>query len=159
MIVTPPTTGKRSKETGMPRHNPYLRLLTALLPAGAFGLSIALASTAAKATPTEGDKPRADDGTNRFSIADELKAIRDGVDEARAEMQGGESGRIDHPDIRLAWWLNNNGLGWGNGGARWGNGGYPAWGNVRPWGNGGWRNAAPWHNGWHNWHNGGWRNF
>jgi hypothetical protein len=147
----------------MPRHNPYLRLLTALLPAGAFGLSIALASTAAKATPTEGDKPRADDGTNRFSIADELKAIRDGVDEARAEMQGGESGRIDHPDIRLAWWLNNNGLGWGNGGARWGNGGYPAWGNVRPWGNGwgngGWRNAAPWHNGWHNWHNGGWRNF
>ena len=152
----------------MRRHNRYLQLLTALLPAGAFGLSIALASTTAKATATEGDKPRADDGSNRFSVADELQAIRDGVDDASTEFQGGQSGRTDHPDIRLAWWLNNNGLGWGNGAARWGNGGYPGWANARPWGNGwgngGWRNAGPWGNGgwhnggWHNWRNGGWRN-
>jgi hypothetical protein len=72
-------------------------------------------------------------------------------------MLGGHVGEIPDRDVRLAWWLNGNGLGWGNGGRVWGNGGYPAWGNARPWGNGwgGWVNAAPWNN----WRNGGWRNY
>jgi hypothetical protein len=146
----------------MSRHNRYLQFLTALLPTGVFGLSMALAPNAAKATPIEGGKGRTDADLNRFSVSEELQAIRDAVDEASTEMKGGQTGEINHPDIRLAWWLNENGRGWGNGGLRWGNGGYPAWGNARPWGNGwgngGWRNAGPWGNGWHNWHNGGWRN-
>ncbi len=78
-------------------------------------------------------------------------------------MGGGQVGGVNGPDVRLAYWLNGNGLGWGNGGRVWGNGGWPGWGNVRPWGNGwgngGWGNGG-WGNGggWHNWHNGGWRN-
>jgi hypothetical protein len=156
----------------MSRHNRYLQFLTALLPAGVFGLSMALAPSAAKATPTEGDKGRSDAEANRFSVSEELQAIRDAVDEASSEIQGGQTGAINHGDVRLAWWLNNNGLGWGNGGLAWGNGGYPAWANARPWGNGwgnggwrnagpwgnGWHNGGPWGNGWHNWRNGGWRN-
>ena len=149
----------------MSRHNRYLQFITALLPAGAFGLSVALASNAAKATPTtDADQLRRPDaGTNAGSVSAELQAIRDAVDEARTEMGGGQVGGISDPDIRLAYWLNGNGLGWGNGGRSWGNGGWPGWGNARPWGNGwgngGWGNGG-WGNGggWHNWHNGGWRN-
>lgn len=161
----------------MAAYNRYLRFLTTLLPSGAFGISVALASGAAKATPAQGDQARTEPEPSTFSVAAELQAIRDAVDEASADMAGGVSGRIADPDINLAWWLNTNGLGWGNGGRVWGNGGYPAWGNVRPWGNGwgngGWFNAGPWRNGgwgngawrngpwgngWHNWRNGGWRN-
>ena len=147
----------------MSRHNRYLQLLAALLPTGAFGLSVALASNAAKATPTDEPKPRANGTLDSFSVAAELQSIRDAVDESTAEFTGGQRGQTTDGDIRLAWWLNGNGLGWGNGGRVWGNGGYPAWGNARPWangwGNGGWLNHAPWGNGgWHNWHNGGWRN-
>ena len=62
--------------------------------------------------------------------------------------QGGQVGDVSEPDVRLACWLNGNGLGWGNGGRVWGNGGWPGWGNARPgamagatadWGNGHWR--------------------
>jgi hypothetical protein len=142
----------------MSHHNRYVSFLTALLPAGAFGLSLALASNAAKATATEGEAPRLDNGTNTRSVANELQAIRDAVDEASTEIADGRIAHTGNPDVRLAWWLNGNGLGWGNGGAVWGNGGYPPWGNVRPWGNG-WGNGG-WGNGggWHNWRNGGWRN-
>lgn len=166
----------------MSRHDRYLRFLTALLPAGVFGLSVALASSATKANPIEPRQPKTEPDLDTFSVANELQAIRDAVDEASEGILGGPVGQIADPDIRLAWWMNGNGLGWGNGGAVWGNGGYPAWGNARPWGNGwgGWVNAAPWANGWrngggwgngggwrnggwgnggwHNWHNGGWRN-
>ena len=150
----------------MTKHNRYLQLLAALLPAGAFGLSVALASNAAEATPTTDEKSRADNNLDTFSVAAELQTIRDAVDETAMELGGGQHGQASDGNIRLAWWLNGNGLGWGNGGRVWGNGGYPAWGNVRPWGNGwgngGWINAAPWRNwhngGWHNWRNGGWRN-
>jgi rSAM-associated Gly-rich repeat protein len=159
----------------MSLRNRYLQLLTSLLPSGAFGLSVALASSAAKATPVEPEPQRAAPPST-FSVAEELQAIRDGVDQARVEMLGGLKGQSTDPDVRLAFWLNGNGLGWGNGGSVWGNGGYPAWTNVRPWGNGwgngGWFNAGPWRNGggwhngggwgngggWHNWRNGGWRN-
>ena len=142
----------------MSQHNRYVPFLTALLPAGVFGLSLALASNAAKATPTEPESPRLDPEANTVSVASELQAIRDAVDEASTEIDGGRLAHVDNPDVRLAFWLNGNGLGWGNGGAIWGNGGYPPWGNARPWGNG-WGNGG-WHNGggWHNWRNGGWRN-
>jgi rSAM-associated Gly-rich repeat protein len=165
----------------MSRHDRYLRFLTALLPAGVFGLSVALASSAAKATPVEPRQPKTEPDVDTFSVANELQAIRDAVDEASEGTFNGHVGQMLDPDIRLAWWMNGNGLGWGNGGHSWGNGGYPAWGNARPWGNGwgGWVNSVPWANGWrnggwgngggwrnggwgnggwHNWHNGGWRN-
>ena len=166
----------------MSRHDRYLRFLTALLPAGVFGLSVALASSAAKATPVEPRQPKTEPDVDTFSVANELQAIRDAVDEASEGTFNGHVGQMLDPDIRLAWWMNGNGLGWGNGGHSWGNGGYPAWGNARPWGNGwgrlGQRGAmgewlgqrrsgamaaagatAVWGNGgWHNWHNGGWRN-
>jgi hypothetical protein len=160
--------------------NRYVKLLTSLLPGGAFGLSVALASGAAKAAPTQPEPQRTEPETSSFSVASELQTIRDAVDEVSADMRGGLHGQVNDPDIQLAWWLNTNGLGWGNGGLAWGNGGYPSWSNVRPWnngwGNGGWFNAGPWRNGgwgnggawrngggpwgngWHNWHNGGWRN-
>src|SRR5690348_17186384 len=106
----------------MPRHNRYLQFLTGLLPAGVFGLSMALAPSPAKATPADGDRQRADDGSKVFSVSEELQSIRDAVDQASTDMQGGQTGQINDRDIRLAWWLNHNGLGWGNGGLRWGNG-------------------------------------
>ncbi len=142
----------------MSQHNRYVPFLTALLPAGAFGLSLALASNAANATATEGDSPPLEPtGANTLSVANELQAIRDAVDEAKTEIDGAVS-HVDNPDVRLAFWLNGNGLGWGNGGQVWGNGGYAPWANARPWGNG-WGNGG-WGNGggWHNWRNGGWRN-
>ncbi len=112
----------------MSLRNRYLQLLTSLLPTGAFGLSVALAPGAAKATPTEGEPQRADSPVSTFSVAEELQAIRDGVDAAQAEIFGGQSGQTsDDAGVRLAWWLNGNGRGWGNGGRVWGNGGYPSW--------------------------------
>jgi len=118
----------------------YLKLVSALLPAGVLGMSAALASAPAKAStfPTEPAPETARDGT-----AQRLQAIRDAVTAVGAEE--GLIGKSSHPDIRLAWWLNSNGRGWGNGGRGWGNGGGPVWGNG----------------GWHNWGNGGrfWRNF
>jgi len=142
----------------MALHKRYLQILTALLPTGVLGLSAALAPKAANATPLEGKTAGTGAVSDEASVAAELQAIRDAVDEARNEMQGGQSGQIIDDNIRLAWWANGNGLGWGNGGRVWGNGGHPAWANARPWGNGwgngGWLNGRPWHN----WHNGFWRN-
>ena len=142
----------------MSQHNRYVPYLTALLPAGVFGLSLALASNAAKATTTEPQSPRLDPEGNTISVGAELQAIRDAVDAARTELDGGQVSQVADPNVHLAYWLNGNGRGWGNGGVVWGNGGYPPWGNARPWangwGNGGWLNGG----GWHNWRNGGWRN-
>lgn len=93
----------------MSRHDRDLRFLTAVLPAGAFGLSVALASSAAEAAPAEPRQPRAEPDIDNFSVADELQAIRDAVDEAAVEIQGSHTGQIPDPDIRPAWWLNGNG--------------------------------------------------
>ena len=61
----------------MSLRNRYLQLLTSLLPSGAFGLSVALASGAAKATPVEPEPQRAAPPST-FSVAEELQAIRMG---------------------------------------------------------------------------------
>ena len=125
-----------------------LRALAALLPAGALGLSISLASAGAQAKATP-DSDRADVGKSEL-VALRLQAIRLSVSEALS--QTAEDGRnlsVD-PETQLAWWGNG---GWRNGGWRnggWGNGWHNGWGNggllnlFNPWGNG-------WHNGWHNW--------
>ena len=115
-----------------------VKLLAALLPAGVFAMSTALAST----SPTKEPDPTARDK----DVASRLAAIRDAVsnvtDEGYAEDPTAKDKNKD--GMRTAWWGNR----WGNGWRR-GWGWRPGWHNGG-WGNGGWRN---WHNGWHNWGN------
>ena len=80
----------------MSLRNRYLQLLTSLLPSGAFGLSVALASGAAKATPVEPEPQRAAPPST-FSVAEELQAIRDGVDEVRGPRDGRAGGWLSAP--------------------------------------------------------------
>jgi rSAM-associated Gly-rich repeat protein len=129
------------------------RALATLLPAGAFGLSVSLASADASATATA-------DGANKpkkpGEIAERLQSIRLSVSEALQEYaKDGEPFVAVDPEQQLAWWGNgwrgwhNGGWGWHNGGWGWHNGG---WGNG--WHNGGWGNGwhnGGWGNGWHNW--------
>jgi rSAM-associated Gly-rich repeat protein len=123
------------------------RALAALLPAGAFGLSVSLASADASATVSS------DAGTKSKKpgeVAERLQSIRLSVTDALQQYaKDGEPFVAVDPEQQLAWWGN----GWRNGGWGWHNGG---WGNG--WHNGGWGNG--WHNGgWGNgWHNGGWGN-
>jgi len=112
-----------------------LKALSGLLPLGAIGVSVALASTPAKPAGA---------AVAQQDTADRLRAIRSAVTQVAAEQTGLQPG---DPNIRQAWWSNWWGPGWRNGG--WRNGG---------WHNGGWRNG-PWNN-WHNgWGNGPWNNF
>lgn len=124
------------------------RALAALLPAGALGLSVSLASADASAALSSESGPQAKSPGN---VAERLQAIRTSVSDAVEQYaRDGKPFVAIDPETQLAWWGNG---GWRNGGWRnggWGNGG---WHN---WGNGGWHN---WGNGWHNgWHN-GWLNW
>lgn len=118
------------------------KALAALLPLGAFGVSVVLAATPAKAAAAPLDVSQRD-------VARRLQAIRGAVSELAAS-QADEDAAAD-PNVQKAQWLN-----WGI--PSWRNGGWNNWRNG--WGNGGWNN---WHNGWrnggwNNWHN-GWRNW
>ena len=110
----------------------YLKILSAMLPAGAVGVSLMLgaAPAAADRSPSSVQSQAA----GRTRVSERLAAIRDAVSDVAAPgaLKTGE---------RLAWWAwrNGGGGGWRNGGGGWRNGG------------GGWRNGG--------WHNGGWRNF
>jgi len=122
-----------------------LRALTQLLPSGAFGLSVSLASADAAAIAAAHPEE-----SKSGSVAERLRSIRNDVSSAIEQYRkdGAPFVAVD-PEQRLAWW--------GNGG--WRNGGWHNWGNG--WHNGGWGN---WHNGWgnggwHNWGNGGWHNW
>jgi rSAM-associated Gly-rich repeat protein len=110
-----------------------IKALSTLLPAGLFGMSVALAAAppaAKSAGPSE-------------SVDARLQAIRSGVSALTQEPSA--EPRTD-PNIIKVWWGNG---GWGRPG--WGNGGWrPGWRNGG-WGNGGWRNGG--------WRNGGWPNF
>jgi rSAM-associated Gly-rich repeat protein len=113
--------------------------LAALLPAGALGLSVSLASADAEAAISS----KVDTGK---SVAERLQSIRDSVSGALSEIpKDGEPFLKVDPEKRLAWW---------------GNGGWNNWGNapvipfITPWNNwgNGWHNwGNGWHNGWHNW--------
>jgi rSAM-associated Gly-rich repeat protein len=121
-----------------------LKILAALLPLGALGISVALA-----AVP---EKPNQRSGTGddpALNIADRLQAIRSAVSKVTAEQAGLAPG---DPNIEKVWWANwhpgwggwrNGGWGWHNGGGGWLNGGWHNWRNG--WGNGGWPNF------WRNW--------
>jgi rSAM-associated Gly-rich repeat protein len=120
------------------------RALAALLPAGALGLSVSLASADAAATLSSDSSPKAKRPGN---VAERLQSIRASVSEAVEQYaKDGKPFVAVDPETQLAWWGNG---GWRNGGWRnggWGNGG---WHN---WGNGGWHNwGNGWHNGWLNW--------
>jgi rSAM-associated Gly-rich repeat protein len=132
-----------------------LRVLSLLLPAGALGISVALASAPAKAmvVPDPSSQVKPESG-----VAARLQAIRAGVSMLDSET----APPAGDPNITKAWWANGlpwvNVVPWGNGGFRnggWGNGGFRngGWGNGGfrngGWGNGGWGNG--WHNGWRNW--------
>jgi rSAM-associated Gly-rich repeat protein len=108
-----------------------LKALAALLPLGAFGVSVALAAAPAKPIETAGTSATP-------SVATRLDAIRSAVSQVTAEQSGLPP---SDPNFLKAWWGN-----WRPG---WGNGGWRNWPN-------GWHN---WHNGWFNggWHN--WPNF
>ncbi|MBS0642474.1 MAG: GrrA/OscA1 family cyclophane-containing rSAM-modified RiPP [Acetobacteraceae bacterium] len=116
-----------------------IRVLAALLPLGAAGMSSALAATAKPPLPPGSD--------SESGVAARLQAVRSAVSKLGLEQT--PDLQVD-PNIHKAWWGNWGPRFWGNGG--WRNGG---------WGNGGWRNwRNGWGNGgWNNWHNGGWPNF
>lgn len=117
------------------------RALASLLPAGALGLSVSLASV--DATASRSREGGADAG-KPGDVARRLQSIRLSVSDALEKYsQDGEPFVAVDPETQLAWWGNG---GWRNGG--WHNGGWHNGG----WGNGGWHN---WHNGWHN----GWLNW
>jgi rSAM-associated Gly-rich repeat protein len=135
-----------------------LRALSLLLPTGALGISVALASAPAKAMVVP--DPSSDGASG---VAARLQAIRAGVTmlDSQTPSPGAD------PNVTKAWWANGipwvNVAPWGNGGFRnggWGNGGFGngGWGNGGfrngGWGNGGFANGG-WGNGWHN----GWRNW
>lgn len=127
----------------MPGENRYVRLVYRLLPVGALGMSVALGAPPARAS-AESAGPAPQQGTpDGASVATQLQAIREAV--STVAQEGALANQINDPNIRLAWWANGNGRGWGNGGRAWGNGSGPHWGNG----------------GFHNWHNGGraWVNF
>ena len=113
----------------------YLRIVAGLLPTGAVGLSLLLASTAPSAARPES---AADPAGSSPRVSERLAAIREAVSELGAlQCEGApppkEEGRQ---------------LAWGN------------WGNFPflppPWGN--WNNWNNWHNNWGNWRN-YWRNW
>ena len=108
------------------------RALAALLPAGAFGLSVSLASAdaAATASPDAAAQPK-----KPGEVAERLQSIRLSISDALQQYaQDGEPFVAVDPEKQLAWWGN----GWHNGGWGWHNGGF------------GWHNGG-WGNGWHNW--------
>lgn len=117
-----------------------VKILSAMLPAGALGMSIGLAQAAVPAQPSA---TTIGPGDGQGSVANRLQAIRDDVSAAAEHAAtGGVKVEQQEDGTRLAWWGNG---GWGNG---WHNGGWHNWGN-------GWHN---WGNGWHNWGN-GWHNW
>jgi len=120
----------------------YRGILGIWLALGVAGLSAALARPS-QAKNTDPDIAP----TEPEPVGQRLQEIRDAVSaiDTASLPEDGIHGSVADPDIRLAWWANGNGRGWGNGGRRWGNGPGPRWGNG----------------GWHNWGNGGrrWFNF
>jgi hypothetical protein len=113
----------------------YLKIVTALVPAGAAGISLLLGSTApgaAKVVPAGSEPSNAAEAR----VSERLAAIREAVSVV-GESAAGEAA---HQNRQLAW---GN---WGNGWYRpwrWG------WGNGGPWGN--WHNWPNWRNSWRNW--------
>jgi rSAM-associated Gly-rich repeat protein len=130
----------------MPARRRDMKSLAWLLPTGALGVSVALASAAAQASPADGSRLNDTAKPGKAPVSERLQAIRDAVSTLTAPDSGLTTGEAKDSNIIQAWWGNwhpwgNWGWhpGWGNG---WHNGGWGNWHNA-PWGN--------WHNYWHNW--------
>ena len=114
----------------------YIKVLSQIVPAGAFGVSLLLGAAApgdAAQYPANSQLSAAD----RPPVAERLAAIRQAVSDI-----AGDTVRSRPGEQQLAW-----GNWWRNGG--WRNGGWGNWRNGG-WHNGGWHNGG-WHNWWHNW--------
>jgi rSAM-associated Gly-rich repeat protein len=118
----------------------YRKILSALLPAGALGMSILLGSTGAQAArEIPADPPS---GAAPPRVAERLAAIRDAVSDIT--VLDSKAAPAPEGTERLAW---HN---WANFGV-----GIPFWNDWRN----GWKNwGNNWHNGWNNWGN-GWNNY
>jgi hypothetical protein len=121
----------------MSAHEKYLKILSAIIPAGAFGASLLLGSTAPSAAndPSVGVLPSVSD---QLRVSERLAAIREAVSQVA---QPGIGTRPGEGSFQLAW-----GNRWNNWGRRGGRG----WGWGRPWNN--WRSGpVRWNNWWRNW--------
>ena len=118
----------------------YRKILSALIPVGALGMSILLGSGGAEAARETAVDPQA--GATAPRVAERLAAIRDAV--SAVTMPGSEAAPAAEGRERLAW---HN---WANFGI-----GIPYWNDWRN----GWKNwGNNWNNGWNNWGN-GWNNW
>jgi hypothetical protein len=115
----------------------YRRILSAIVPAGAAGVSLLLGTTvpSAAADHPAGLQPSA---AGHAGISERLAAIREAVSEVAEAVD--EARQPSDRDLHLAWgnWWNN--WGWGR---PWGGWGWPNWNNWRNWNN--------WNNWWRNW--------
>lgn len=127
----------------MSLHDKYLRILSALAPSGAVGVSMLLASTVpgvASTNPTSAEPSAAP----APRVSERLDAVRSAMSEV---MSGpGVEATVNVDGERKLAWFNG---GWGNGGIGIFLG--PPWGNWHDWNN--------WHNWGNGWHNGGWGNW
>lgn len=120
----------------MSAHEKYLKILSAIIPAGAFGASLLLGSTA----PSAANHPASLQISDQVRVSERLAAIREAVSVVG---QSGVGAGLDEGNLRLAWGNRWNNFGW-RGRRGWGAG----WG--RPWNN--WRNGpVRWNNWWRNW--------
>jgi hypothetical protein len=123
----------------MSTHEKYLKILSAIIPAGAFGASLLLGSTAPSAAndPSLALQPSASD---QVRVSERLAAIREAVSAVAQPETGAKPGE---GNLQLAWGNFWNNFGW-RGRRGWG----ANWG--RPWNN--WRNGpVRWNNWWRNW--------
>jgi hypothetical protein len=98
----------------------YLKTVTALMPAGALGVSLALGAATPAAASEEPQGAQLDKGT----VSERLAAVRDAVTALGVE-------QVPTVKDRQLAFLNFRNGGWGYG--PWG------WNNWHNWGNGGWR--------------------
>ena len=118
----------------------YLRILSALLPAGILGMSVLLGSTGAHAAR---ELPAGAPTSSGPQVAERLAAIRAAVSDVGLT-DGSMIQALDGTE-QVAWlnawnngpwgnnwknWKNNWGNGWKNGGGAWKNGGGGAWLNF-----------------------------
>jgi hypothetical protein len=117
----------------------YVSILSAILPAGALGVSLLLGATGPSTanTPSGGSQRLASDEDR---VSERLAAVREAVSAVAGSDSGPE--KAEKGKHQLAW------------GNWWGGWGY------RPWGYYGWPNWPNWNN-WHNWNNwnNSWRNW
>jgi len=109
----------------------YLKILSSILPTGAVGVSLLLASAAPSAAREE-PAPGASAAT--AGVAERLAAIREAV-----SLVGGTESQA--PEAERAPMLAWGNWGWGFG--------WPNWNNWHNWNN--WRNWQNWGNFWRNW--------